>query len=67
MFASIICDHVCIHQPYAAFYHLLALNNDFQADCSAVFRFLIGLSIPKEFCVCICMGYNGKMRTIFSC
>ena len=24
-----------------------ALNNDFQADCSDVFRFLIELSIPK--------------------
>ena len=25
----------------------MALNNDFQADCSDLFRFLIELSIPK--------------------
>ena len=43
-----------------------ALNNNFQADCSDLF---IGLSIPsyEEFCIVlrICMGYNGKVRTIF--
>ena len=27
--------------------------------------FLIGLSIPMIFVFCICMGYNGKVRTIF--
>ena len=45
-----------------------AFNNDFQADCSDLFRFLIGLSkVMKSFVFCICMGYNEKVRTIFIC
>ena len=47
----------------------IALNNDFQADCSDLCRFLIGHSIyfkvMKSFVFCICMGYNGKVRTSF--
>ena len=40
-----------------------ALNNDFQADCSDVFRFLIGLSIPKlrgVLCFVFVWGIMGK-------
>ena len=45
--------HACINQPYMFMPHFIifeisrAFNNDFQADCSDLFRFVIGLSIPK--------------------
>ena len=42
-----------------------ALDNDFQADCNDLFRFLIGLSIPKSFVFCICMRYNEKELFLF--
>ena len=43
-----ICDHACILMPHFIIFEISrALNNDFQADCSDLFRFLIGLSIPK--------------------
>ena len=40
-----------------------ALNNDFQADCCDLFRFLIGLSIPKLWrvlCFIFVWGIMGK-------
>ena len=64
-----MCEHACINKFYATFYPFeisIALNNDFLAGCSDLFRFLIGLSkVMKSFVFCICMGYNGKVQTIF--
>ena len=58
----VICDHII--NAFKTFLKIsTALNNNFQADCSDVFRFLIGLSIPKLRGVYICMGYNGKVPT----
>ena len=37
-----------------------AFNNDFQADCSDLFRCLIGLSIPKVLCFVFVWGIMGK-------
>ena len=59
-----ICDHACLNWPYATFYYIfeisIALNNDFEADCSDV---LIGLSIPKLWgilCFIFVWGIMGK-------
>ena len=37
-----------------------ALNNDFQADFSDLFRFLIGLSIPRVLCSVFVWGVMGE-------
>ena len=40
-----------------------ASNNDFQANCTDLYKILIGLSIPKvmrSFVFCICMRIMGK-------
>ena len=38
----------------------MALNNDFQSDCSDVLRILIGLSIPRVSCFVFAWGIMGK-------
>ena len=40
--------YICDLMPHFIIFEISrALNNDVQADCSDLFRFLIGLSIPK--------------------